>query len=201
MRATAVSTIGRRPKCKSKHPSVREGSEQCHGSGETQSDRDAIVARGVMVDVLMLFVSTCRASEFCVNSHFHLVLHDRYSDKTQCSSRENPDGRPRSWRDAAWSVHTCTVTDTDAQAHVSRHDSRDTRGLTRRADVPNECRIPVRPPRTVAPVGRYTVDRFGAVPAFLSHATECTVRCRLPSAGSVTLTVTLIGTAVARPVA
>lgn len=145
-------------------------------------------------------VHACRASEFCVNSHFHLVLHDRYSDKTQCSSRENPDGRPRSWRDAAWSVHTCTVTDTDAQAHVSRHDSRDTRGLTRRADVPNECRIPVRPPRTVAPVGRYTVDRFGAVPAFLSHATECTVRCRLPS-GSVTLTVTLIGTAVARPVA
>ena len=60
MRATAVSTIGRRPKCKSKHPSVREGSERCHGSGETQSDRDAIVARGVMV-VLMLFLSSCRA--------------------------------------------------------------------------------------------------------------------------------------------
>ena len=199
MRATAVSTIGRRPKCKCKHPSVREGSERCHGSGETQSDRDAIVARGVMV-VLMLFVSSCRASEFCVNSHFHLVSHDRYSDKTQCSSRENPDGRPRSWRDAPWSVHTCTDHSHRHGRTGSRHDSRDsrdTRGLTRRADVPNECRIPVRPPRTVAPVGRYsTVDRFGAVPAFLSHATECTVRCRLPS-GSVTL----IGTAVARPVA
>ena len=122
MRATAVSTIGRRPKCKSKHPSVREGSERCHGSGETQSDRDAIVARGVMV-VLMLFVSSCRASEFCVNSHFHLVLHDRYSDKTQCSSRENPDGRPRSWRDAPWSVHTCAQSQTRHETRTHRHTS------------------------------------------------------------------------------
>ena len=159
--------------------------------------------------VLMLFVSTCRASEFCVNSHFHLVLHDRYSDKTQSV---NPMLVSRKSRWTTPILERCTVVRAHLHSHrhgrthdpgtrPSRHDSRDTRGLTRRADVPNECRIPVRPPRTVAPVGRYTVDRFGAVPAFLSHATECTVRCRLPSAGSVTLTVTLIGTAVARPVA
>ena len=141
--------------------------------------------------VLMLFVSTCRASEFCVRSHVHLVSHDRYSQtKPKGSSRENPDaGRPRRVESGETWMHTV---DTDAHTSVVTIVETVETHEDSRASGCSESRF-ARRARTVAPVGRLTPLTFGGSrPGKRNHA-QSYADC----SGSVTL----IGTAVARPVA
>ena len=128
--------------------------------------------------VLMLFVSTCRASrEFCVNSHFHLVL--RYTTDT---FRQNPISEPNArlakipmlddpdvWRDVdAHSRHGRTRQSsrlTIVETVETHEDSRDERMCAESRGV--------RPPRTVAPVGRVrTPLTFGGSGVYIniSHA-------------------------------